>query len=79
MPMFFFHVYDDLDTFDEEGRELPSITAARDHALIAARSLAAEQAKGGRINLGDCIVVTDAEGCTVITLPFAEAVEVDGR
>ena len=39
MPMYYFHLYDDVPLTDEDGTELIDVAAARDHAAGVAREL----------------------------------------
>jgi hypothetical protein len=77
MARYYFHVHDDIDAVDEEGCELPGQEVARERAIIAARELIADEARKGRINLSHCIVVTDENQRTVITLPFRDVVRIE--
>ncbi len=76
MPRYFFHIYDDLIAHDEEGVELPNVSAARLNALIGARSLIAEQVKRGYLVLSHWIDVVDEHGEPVMTVTFGDAVDV---
>lgn len=78
MPRFFFHLIDDLVTRDEEGMELPNIAAAHAKAILSARGIAAAQVLEGNVSLHHRIEVEDAEGRTVLTLPFRAAFEITG-
>ena len=46
MPRFFFHLYDDIVSLDPEGKEFPTLEAARQHAIKAARELACSEVCG---------------------------------
>jgi hypothetical protein len=39
MPMYYFHLYDNVPLRDEDGTELINLAAARDHAAGVAREL----------------------------------------
>jgi hypothetical protein len=39
MPMYYFHLYDDVEVLDDDGTNLINLTAARDHAAGVAREL----------------------------------------
>lgn len=78
MSRYFFHLHDDLDTIDEEGAELADADAARAFAVQNARSAAAASVLSGCLDLEHWIEVADEEGRTVLTVPFAEAVQVRG-
>lgn len=76
MPRFFFDVHDDLDTFDEDGRELADARSAKAEAISGARSLASEQVTKGYLNLGHLIQVCDENRKPLFTVTFDEAVKV---
>jgi hypothetical protein len=76
MPRFFFNIHDCIGCIDEEGMELPDRAAAMVEALRGARSLVAEQAMKGVINLGPWIEITDETGRPIGSLTYAEAVTV---
>lgn len=78
MPRYFFNVYDDVVTIDEEGLELPNIEAARLVALAGARDLMMEQVKHGYLALSHWIDVVDEQGAVIYHLTFSEAVDVRG-
>jgi GTP cyclohydrolase III len=73
---FFFHLHNDLDTRDDEGRELPDEGAALASAREEARVLAAESVREGALNLAHYIAITDATGATVGTVTFGDVVEI---
>jgi hypothetical protein len=77
MPRFYFNLRDDLVVDDEEGRELPDIAAARDCALLNARSIASENVHKGHLDLSHRIEVVDHDGRIVATVSFADAVKVE--
>ena len=47
VPRFFFHLYDDVVSIDEEGSELPDIAAVRQKAIKNARSIACQEVLEG--------------------------------
>ena len=52
MPIFYFHLYNDDIALDEEGKDLPDISAAREMAIHCARDLIGNLIKERRrINL----------------------------
>lgn len=75
MPLFYFHVYNDEITMDEEGQDLPDIEAARREAVKSARALICDDVSKGRLALSDRIDVVDERGDPVLSLPFREAFE----
>ena len=76
MPRYFFHLHNDIDAFDEEGRDLPGLQDARAVAIQEARDMAAESVKLGRLTLSHYVAVTDKSGTTVFTTSFREAVQI---
>ena len=78
MPRFFFNIFDDNVTIDEQGVDLPGVAAAHEEAHRAARAILCREMKAGRINLSHRIEVEDAEHRPVLTLPFSAAVEIEG-
>jgi hypothetical protein len=75
VPRFYFHLYDDIVTFDEEGRELPSAAAAREEGIKIAREIACSEVLEGHLGLGHRIEVTDASDGPVATLVFKDVVK----
>jgi hypothetical protein len=78
MPRYFFHVYDDQETIDQDGLELPNVEVAEWEALRGARSLASEQVLMGRLRLTDRIDVTNETGTVIATVTFRDAVIIEG-
>jgi hypothetical protein len=77
MPRFFFHLYDDVVSKDEEGRELPDLESARAGAIREAREIACEQIKEGKLSLHHRIEVVDEDDRQVFTLPFRSAFKIE--
>jgi hypothetical protein len=77
VPRFFFHVYDDIVLRDEEGIELADAAAARAAALAGARAMMCDQLIKGRLSLHHRIEVEDEGGGPVLTLAFADAVQIE--
>ena len=77
MPLFYFHLREDgTIVVDEEGIELPDLSAAREEAIAGARSILSDEAKKGRLPLSFRVEVTDEAGDTVMSLIFADAVAI---
>jgi hypothetical protein len=55
---------------DEEGQELPGISAAAREAELAARQILAEAIKARKPDIPEAVVVTDESGTEVYSLPF---------
>ena len=63
-------------TADDEGTDLSSDAEARLHAIEGARSLISAEVLQGTLDLSGQIEVTDGARAAVMTVRFAEAVEV---
>ena len=55
---------------DEEGQDLPDISAASREAELTARQLLAEAIKARKPDVPEAVVVTDESGTEVYSLPF---------
>lgn len=77
MPRFYFHLFDDLVSIDEEGKDLPSKDAARDEGIRSARDIACAEVMRGRLNLAHRIEITDEAGTVMNTIWFREVLRVD--
>ena len=76
MPRFYFNLYNDVVTIDEEGVELADLKAAELQARTAAAQIIAERiAEGDRLNLNHRIEVEDEQRHVVMTLRFSTLVE----
>lgn len=76
--LYFFHLYNDMDVPDEEGKELPDLRAAREWALSQARGLVGELTKqDGRIVLHHRIDIADKDGRVLDSVRFGDAVDVE--
>jgi hypothetical protein len=72
MARFYFHLkYGDELVADEEGSNLPDLSAARKEALLSARELLASAIKMGNPNIPEAVVVTDESGRVVDSLRLA--------
>lgn len=78
MPRFYFHLFNDVTSRDEEGKDLPDPSAAHQQALIYARDMAAVAVREGYLDLSHRIEVTDQSGDLVLDLPFRNAVHIRG-
>ena len=78
MPRYYFHLFNDEDTFDREGMELPDEAAAHEQAVRSAKDMAAQGVADGRLVLGNRIEVVDEHGQTVDTVIFRDVVQVEG-
>lgn len=78
MPLYFFNLRDRGELIeDEEGSELPDVTAAEQVAIHSARDLMAADIRRGRLFLDNAIVITDEAGGIVSTITFREAIDID--
>ena len=79
VPRFYFHLYNDIETSDEEGVELADLKAARLVALINARFTAAESIKEeGHFVPTHRIDIENEQGQVLDTVYFGDAVEIEG-
>lgn len=76
MPLYYFNVYNDDTTLDDEGAELADEHAARAHAIKAARSLAAETALHGHLIGHHRVEFVDKDQNPLGEVRFDEAVEI---
>lgn len=77
MPKFFFHIFDDAVSRDEDGIELADARAARQTALEGARALICDQVKTGQLKLHHRIEVEDEQGGPVLALTFGDAIRIE--
>lgn len=75
MPLFRFHIYNDVETIDREWKQFPNLSAARRYAIKGARDLLCAGVKKGEINLSDWIEVED-ENSNVTLVTFSDALNV---
>jgi hypothetical protein len=74
MPRYCFHVrYADDMLPDDEGTDLPDLDAARELALASARDLLGDAIKAGKGVLPESIVVADADGQELMSVPLEHA------
>jgi hypothetical protein len=78
MPRFYFHLYNNVVSCDDEGKDFPNPGAARQQALSYARDMAAVSVREGHLDLSHRIDVTDQDGDLVMSLPFREAIHILG-
>lgn len=76
MSCFYFNIYNDDVTIDEEGAELKDAAAAYQYAVKSARALAAHSALEGRLTGSHYVEVMDEDRMRVATIRFDEAVEI---
>ena len=79
MHRLFFHLHEGgAVVVDEEGAEVPSLVEARLIALREARSIMSADVAAGKLCLSCHICVEDAQGTTLLTVPFSDALEISG-
>jgi len=79
MPLFRFHLYNDIETMDPVGRVFPDFDAAHGDAIQNARALMAADLTGkGEINLGHWIELEDDAG-EIAIVAFRDAVTIHDR
>jgi hypothetical protein len=76
MPLYYFNIYNDDTTLDEEGAELADEHAARAFAVKAARGLAAETVLHGHLAGHHRVEFVDADQNPLGEVRFDEAVEI---
>jgi hypothetical protein len=79
VPRFFFHIFDDTVSMDEEGQDAADASAARAIAMRGARELACEQIRNGYLNLDHYILVSDQDGREVARVRFRGAFAVSEK
>jgi hypothetical protein len=76
MPRFYFHLFNDITSIDEEGVELPNAAVAVQRAKENARYMAAQSVLQGHLILDHRLEVADEHGKTIETVHFRDVVEV---
>jgi hypothetical protein len=78
VPRFYFHLYNDMDVPDREGKELPDLDAARQWTTCQARSLLGQVAKDeGLVVLHHRIDIENDAAEVLDTVWFRDAVKVE--
>lgn len=78
MPRYFFHIFNDEITLDEEGMELAGLNEAREFAIESARALVCDSVKHGHLNLEHRIEIADEADARKMTVTFREAFTIEG-
>lgn len=74
MTRYYFHIYNgEGETWDHEGVELDEQANAQGMAVDSIRSIVAEEARGGVIDLTGHIDVADQSGDILFTAEFSKA------
>lgn len=78
MARYKFHIFNDDQTIDGEGKEFPTLEAARSYAVDCARDIMAhELRKKGEIDLSDWIEIEDEFG-EMHVVTFGDAAKILG-
>ena len=78
MPRFYFHLVNDVDARDLEGKELRNLTAAREHARRSAIFSAAESIKDkAHFVRSHRIQIEDADGNVLDNVRFGDIITVE--
>lgn len=78
MPHYYFHLHDDVDCRDPEGRRLPDLSTARQFALKSARLTAGQTVKDmGHIFGSHRIDIETAQSRILDTVFFRDAVHIE--
>lgn len=76
MARFYLHLHNRVGTVrDEEGQELPDLRAAREVAITSIRSIIADEAQHGRIDLAGFVRITDGDERDLARIRFGDAFE----
>jgi hypothetical protein len=73
----YFHLYDDVMSIDEEGKELASLQSARERAIDDAREMACAEVLHGHLNLRHRIEIADENGRVLATVQFQDVINVE--
>ncbi|MES2444488.1 MAG: hypothetical protein V4574_16810 [Pseudomonadota bacterium] len=76
MTQYFLHQRNEIYVRDEEGEDFADLAAAREKAVIGARSILSEELMGGAIDLRGAIEIADTSGDIVEIVPFGETVTI---
>ena len=77
--LYFFHIVNGHGRVaDDEGSELASLDEARAHAVDGIRSILADEARRGCMDLTGRIEVTDGDGAELTVVCFQDAVSIVG-
>ncbi|HTU12222.1 MAG TPA: hypothetical protein VMG08_15130 [Allosphingosinicella sp.] len=74
MARYFLHVFNRIGAArDDEGAELDGLDQAIDHARQGIRSIIADEARTGRIDLDGRVEIASADGTILAVVPFPDA------
>jgi hypothetical protein len=75
MPLYYFNLFNDDVTMDDEGVELADVDAAQSHAVKEARAMAAETVRHGHLTASHRIEFVDEHRNPVGSVRFDQAVD----
>lgn len=76
VPLYYFNLYNDAVTMDEEGVQLADDDAALAHAVKEARTMAADSVSKGHLTVSHRIDFVDEKRNPVGSVRFDEAVDI---
>jgi hypothetical protein len=80
MTRYFFHLHEcGTDTPDGEGKELPDLAAARDHAEAAARGIMCSEVIDGTLCLSCHIEIENRDSGERTIVRFRDTVQITGE
>lgn len=80
MPRFHINIHNGTgETRDEEGQDFPGLAEAERSAVEGVRSILREEVSSGTIDLSGRVEITNPAGEILSTIPFSEAVRLQGR
>ena len=77
MPRYYFDLFNDITSVDDEGVQLRNDAAAMREGLKNARVMAADSVCHGKLNLRHRIEVRGAQGRSVGTFYFGDVVKIE--
>lgn len=75
MPVFYLHICNGEVITDTDGTEFADAYAAYQAAIRTAREILSDEVKEGAFNVHHRLEITDADGETLMIVPFSEAVD----
>lgn len=78
MPRYHFDICDNIETPDEEGREMADDQFARRYAIEVARELVCSDVHEGHLNLDHYIAVRRGDGAAGFRVAFRDAFIITG-
>jgi hypothetical protein len=76
VPLYYFNIYNDDVTLDDEGAELPDAEAAAAHGIREVRALAADTASRGHLTRSHRVEIVDHDRVLIDTIRFDDAVDI---